>query len=69
MSHETERDSTRQRPTERQQEQKFVSDEDIMGRTDWLKSEASRRYLRSANSKDKEPKFLSDEDIVRRRVA
>ena len=44
---------------------KFVSDEDIVGRTDWLKQ--GRRELRERDQK--EPKFVSDDDIVNRRVA
>jgi hypothetical protein len=45
-----------------QSDRKFVSDEDILGRQDWLKQSRPRM-------KHDENKFVSDEDIVQRRVA
>ena len=41
--------------------QKFISDDDIVGRTDY-------RQVRSFKRAGKEPKFLSDEDIIQRRA-
>jgi hypothetical protein len=73
----TERDSNKQHSQRHQGEsmisrqggQKFVSDEDIVGRTDWLNREARNRQARFMERDQKEPKFVSDDDIVRRRVA
>jgi hypothetical protein len=48
--------------------QKFVSDDDIIGRTDWLQ-QGLHRQIRSLDRKSDAPKFVSDEDIVRKRVA
>ena len=41
--------------------QKFVSDDDIVGRTDY-------RQVRQWKRQGTEPKFVSDEDIVQRRA-
>jgi hypothetical protein len=47
----------------------FVSDEDILGRTDWLQKSAGVRRFGSTDRSDREPRFVSDDDIVRHRVA
>jgi hypothetical protein len=68
-THQTEGDRGKQEPQQRkmgsmaskQAGQKFVSDEDIVGRTDY-------RQLRHWKREGKEPKFVSDEDIVQRRA-
>jgi hypothetical protein len=57
-AYETEGDSGNQ-----QRAPRFVSDEDIVGRTDRLNR--SMRH-RSGEQQSNEPKFVSDEDIVRR---
>jgi len=48
--------------------QKFISDDDIVGQTDWLK-QGLHRQMKSGKGKSGEPSFVSDEDIVQRRVA
>jgi hypothetical protein len=68
-TYQTDRDQGKQEPQQRkggsmaskQAGQKFVSDEDIVGRTDY-------RQVRYFKRMGKEPKFLSDEDIIRRRA-
>jgi hypothetical protein len=48
---------------------RFVSDEDIVGRTDWLKKSGGIRQFRPTDRNDREQRFVSDDDIVRHRVA
>jgi len=69
-NHQTERDRGNQdQPQEQKGESmaskqkglKFISDDDIVGRTDY-------RQVRYWKRQGKEPKFVSDEDIVQRRA-
>ena len=69
-THQTERDQGNQeQPQQRKGESmaskqkglKFISDEDIVGRT-------ANRQVRQWKREGKEPKFVSDEDIVQRRA-
>ena len=65
MKYETDSDSRKSKRPQNQDRQKFVSDDDIVGR-----DKVRRPQIRpSGNTDDAEPKFVSDEDIVRRQVA
>ena len=68
MNNDTDRDSRKLKRWPDSQGRKFLSDEDIIGRTDREKREARSPIVRSSGT-DKEPKFISDEDIVRPRAA
>ena len=67
MSYETNEDLRRSRRWKTEEGQKFVSDDDIIGRSSRSRME-DRENTRSIEN-DAEPRFISDEDIVRRRVA
>jgi hypothetical protein len=58
-------EKTVQPSTDSKQSPKFVSDDDIVGRSDWLQR-GLRRPMGPSNRKPAQPTFLSDEDIVRR---
>ena len=68
MSQESNKDSRKQGQWRDQEFRKFVSDEDIVGRTKRPTMEDRFQGTRP-EGKDQPPKFISDEDIVRRRVA
>ena len=68
MNNDTERDPRKPKRWPDAQGRKFLSDEDIIGRSGREKREERSSIVRSAGT-DKEPKFISDEDIVWPRAA
>jgi hypothetical protein len=73
-SHETERDSHKlndqpravQQPARKQEQQKFLSDEDILGLRDSSKRGAGQPPQGRGQGRGK---FVSDDDILRKRAA